>query len=203
MAARGALLDCLSDKNIFRRLYSRLLIQQVQSDASKDLQEHCQKVGTALKQIIDNNTDTDNKKETDSIVYNIISIEDSFFVNSSGDNVQNADYAFCEIVGDTGTFYNSNVRLGISWQSEDLVYLGHHHLAQELYFVLEGECDWWTDSIPTWETRNQSWHLSNEHHAMKTGTGPALFFWSWTGELELNVKHSPKEIQTEHQPSKL
>jgi hypothetical protein len=151
-----------------------------------DLQDHAEQIMQAIEDI----------SFDSSIVLEATFILDSFFTDSAGNDVNNADYAFVQLVGPDGPYFNNNVRFGISYQGAGLSYLGHHHVAQELYVVLGGSSLWWTDSQPSYASRNVSFHRSNEHHAMITPADePALFFWSWTGDLELDIKHSPEDIQ--------
>jgi hypothetical protein len=178
--------------DVFNLLLSKL--DQVPTNANGHLQDHVQQIRSALTDALANSTDSTDSQE---VQFNVNNIDDSFFVSSvGGKKVTDANYAFVELLGPTGAYHDDNIRLGLSYQGPWLSYLGHHHLPRELYFVLEGSSDWWTDSVPKWVTRDMSWHLSHEHHAMKTNSSPALYFWSWTGEdLALDVKHSDAELQ--------
>ena len=106
-----------------------------------------------------------------------------------------ADYAYVQLAGPDGPLYSPTVRFGLSYQGPGLSYLGHHHLAQELYVVLEGQSQWWTDSTPTWVDQVVSFHAPSENHAMRTKDEPALYFWSWTGDLTMDVHLSTNEVQ--------
>ena len=126
----------------------------------------------------------------------VTEIDSSFFDGSPED----AEYAFMQLAGpDCGEacFWTPSVRFGVAWQGPELSYLGHHHTAQELYIVLNGTSSWRTGSIPEWQERDHSFHMSDEHHAMRTNAEAALFFWSWTGNLELQIGHSPAEINSQ------
>ena len=154
--------------------------------------------------------------------FQVTEIDPNFFVETSTPAAGVPDYAFLQIAGPpekegkgTSTppsfFSSSTTRFGVSMQGSDLSYHGHHHHAQELYVVLNGHggVSWWTDSSPMWEYRDYSFHLSNENHAMSTvvpksssgctdaSSNGTLFFWSWTGDLTLDIKHSEEVVQVE------
>lgn len=182
--ARQALLQFLAERDIFAHLASYL--DTVPKTATVELREHTRQIRQALRAAtVDSNA-----------TFKVNTIDDTFFSDRAGNSVQNADYAFVEILGPTGACRNDEIRLGLSYQGPGLQYHGHHHVAQELYFVLQGTSGWWTDTAPRWEDRSCSWHLTNEHHAMRTGDSPALYFWSWTGEsLALEIGLSAAELQ--------
>ena len=101
-------------------------------------------------------------------------------------------------------FFNQKSSFCLSYQGQNLTYLGHYHKAKELYIVLDNSTrtmkamSWWTDTYPKWTERNYSFHGENENHAMSTqntNNSGTLFFWSWTGDLVLDVKHSSKDVQ--------
>jgi len=156
------------------------------------LKAHVEQVRTALRAASQSRV----KEAANRHLNSVNRISDDFFRTLCGTKVQHADYGFVELLGPDGPHKHGSVRLGVSCQGPALLYQGHHHTAQELYIVLRGKSHWWTDSIPAWVERRVSFHASNEHHAMRTGEAPALYFWSWVGELALNVKHSSTEIQS-------
>lgn len=155
--------------------------------------------------------------------FQVTEIDPNFFIETTKPSNEMPDYAFLQIAGpfpetsSTGHasfFPSSTTRFGVSMQGPNLSYHGHHHHAQELYIILNGNAKWWTDLLPFWEYRNYSFHLSNENHAMSTvvqknsSTGSSgcidasssngtLFFWSWTGDLTLDIKHSKELVQME------
>ena len=188
MAANSGqrLLDAVLSPAVFQRLRACLLDVPVSGpDAyckDEQLRHHALQVLQALE----------SARPSDPPQFAVRRIDDDFFTDLDGGPVSHADYAFVQMVGPEGPVHHDTVRLGLSCQGEGLSYLGHHHDAVELYFVLEGNSLWWTDSAPGWELRGRSFHRSGEHHAMKTpaGQGGALYFWSWTGEIPLHIKHS-------------
>ena len=140
-------------------------------------------------------------------------IPDYAFLQIAGPLPENEEKETSSSTGRASFFPSSTTRFGVSMQGPNLSYHGHHHHAQELYIVLNGHAKWWTDTTPLWEYRNYSFHLSNENHAMSTvvqqnSTGSSgcndasssngtLFFWSWTGDLTLDIKHSKELVQIE------
>lgn len=122
-------------------------------------------------------------------------IRDEFFTDQGGNMVEGADYAYVQLAGPEGPLISNTVRFGLSYQGPGLSYLGHHHTAQELYVVMEGQSLWWTDSAPQWSEQTVSFHMTGENHAMRTQENSALFFWSWTGDLTMDVKLSANAVQ--------
>ena len=174
------------------------------SFSSIELNDHVQLVKNEIKNILN-----DIHHKTISIpTMNVSTIANRFFLEKN----EHPDYAYMQIAGpkERGTTekYNiivsNRVRFGLSYQGKNLTYLGHHHDAKELYIVLDANTinnksmAWWTDNHPRWDFRNYSFHQSNENHAMSTNNtnnNGSLFFWSWTGDLTLEVKHSTDTIQ--------
>ena len=114
------------------------------------------------------------------------------------------DYAYLQLAGpesDDTYYFSERARFGLSYQGPGLTYLGHEHAAVELYTVLDGESrtSWWTDRAPAWEERAHSFHEAHETHAMSTctctSTGGGLYFWSWTGDLTLDILPSADNVQ--------
>lgn len=151
------------------------------------LRLHVQQLSCAL-------SDAATSPITGSSSLTVSQINDNFFEDLCGKSVEGADYAFAQLLGPEGPYFHAHVRAGISFQGAGLLYKCHHHEAQELYIVLDGSSGWWTDRTPEWEVRERSWHIKNEAHAMATTANKgALFFWSWTGNIALEVKHSHQD----------
>ena len=187
------LLQLANNSKIFHYLYAHL--EGLISDTTKAACANCDsdKFHEHVTQIM---RTLGNHAFDPNIEHQVTTILDTFFTDLTGSTVQGADYAFVQLVGPNGPYVNDQVRLGVSYQGPGLSYLGHHHVAQELYVVLGGSSLWWTDSEPQFVFRNVSFHASNAHHAMSTpASEPGLFFWSWTGDVELEIKHSPPDIQ--------
>jgi hypothetical protein len=185
--AKHVILEFLEEvPDLFDNL--RAALDSVPDDASSELQDHAKQTRSALATVY-----AENK-----LAFEVSGIDDSFLTDLLGNVVHGAGtagYAFCEILGPDGAYYHESSRLGISYQAPGLAYRAHHHVAQELYFVLRGSSLWWTDSVPQWEERKCSFHRNSEHHAMRTEDEPALYFWSWTGDIGMDVKHSSADIQ--------
>ena len=169
----------------------RSCLSLVPPDAANEAHDHAARILGELSQF--DSGDKRNAKHT------FHAIDDAFFNDNAGGVVKNADYAYTELVGPTGSMhYHEKIRAGLSCQGAGLTYLGHQHAARELYFVLEGTSSWWTDTVPQWEARTISFHQSWENHAMRTGLagGHCIYFWSWTGEdIDMEVDHSLPDVQ--------
>ena len=165
--------------------------------ASKGLNQHIDLVSSEIDRISNANQPVPN--------FEIEEITKNFFIEQN----KLPDYAFMQLTApdSESTFVSDKVRFGLSYQGPNLTYLGHYHKAKELYIVLDtNNCEWWQDSSPKWKERNYSFHEQDENHAMSTNTYNninlgmnvgTLFFWSWTGDLTLDVKYSYEDVQKE------
>lgn len=196
MLARDAIQAFLTKDDPLKRLQAyvqRLLVSPNNEDPQ--LRLHAESVSLALAAATAPATPLNREP--------IVRIDDDFFTDLAGQVVTGADYSYTKLLGPDGPHFHDTVRCGISYQGPGLLYKGHRHVAQELYFVLEpdqgaiggkgggGGVLWLTGRTPAWEERNMSWHLTNEHHAMATSAeSGALFFWSWTGEMTLDIRHA-------------
>jgi hypothetical protein len=177
MSACDTLMAFIAESpNVFAVLGAYL--NSLPEDASPELREHAGKVLQAINAV----------KLDPQTAFEFNAIDDAFF-----EDTVEADYGFVQLMGPNGPYRHDSVRCGLSFQAPGLSYKGHHHVAQELYFVLRGSSLWWTDSAPAWEERECSFHHPNEHHAMRTADAPALYFWSWTGDTTMEIKHSPSD----------
>eukprot|EP00927_Polykrikos_kofoidii_P009412 TRINITY_DN13928_c0_g2_i1.p1 TRINITY_DN13928_c0_g2~~TRINITY_DN13928_c0_g2_i1.p1 ORF type:complete len:208 (-),score=23.79 TRINITY_DN13928_c0_g2_i1:55-654(-) len=176
--------------DIFGYLRDRLhsaLTKLSKSELSPHLREHIHTVLAALSSVtIRSGT-----------AFEVRRVKDEFFRDKQGKQVRDVDYGYVELLGPDAPSecHHSKVRLGLSFQGPSLCYRGHYHEAQEFYVVLGGASLWWTGSVPQWEYRELSWHGCNEHHAMNTADRPAVYFWSWTGNITHDVNHSLPEVQ--------
>eukprot|EP00927_Polykrikos_kofoidii_P009411 TRINITY_DN13928_c0_g1_i1.p1 TRINITY_DN13928_c0_g1~~TRINITY_DN13928_c0_g1_i1.p1 ORF type:complete len:226 (-),score=26.36 TRINITY_DN13928_c0_g1_i1:58-657(-) len=176
--------------DIFSYLHNRLLsalTQLSKSELSQHLRQHIHTVAAALSSVT----------LRSGTAFTVRRVDDEFFRDQKGNQVRDADYGFVELLGPDAPSecHHSKVRLGLSYQGPSLCYRGHHHEAQEFYVVLGGASLWWTGSVPQWEYRDLSWHGRNEQHAMNTTDRPAVYFWSWTGDTKLDVRHSLPKVQ--------
>eukprot|EP00439_Symbiodinium_sp_Y106_P077597 s337_g16.t1 len=174
----GALLKAVSDVPWLLQSLRESLSMVPKGDP--ELGEHVDRVLEALedcREAGDKNIDFKVRRIPDCVVQDLC-----------GREVTDADYGFIQLAGPDGPLFAEEVRFGLAYQGEQLHYLEHHHVAKELYVVLQGSTDWWAADHPVWEERSWSWHRSDVDHAMITNEKPALQFWSWTGDLELDVK---------------
>lgn len=187
--ARCAIRAFLTEGDVLTRLSA--YVRPLLADSDPQLRQHAERVSQALMGQALTTTPLSNAPA--------VQIDDAFFTDLAGQAVVDADYSYAQLLGPDGPHVHNSVRCGISYQGPSLLYKSHHHVAQELYFVLNSDKDegtgagvsWRTDRAPAWEERGMSWHLENEHHAMATSAhAGALFFWSWTGDIALHVKHS-------------
>ena len=94
-------------------------------------------------------------------------------------------YSFSVIIGDSGLFPSTNIRMGLFLQNQNVDYPSHAHEAEEFYLILSGHGSWqignsWSDAIPG-SIFN---HQPGEFHRMITESEPLLAIWIWTGLIE-------------------
>jgi len=94
-------------------------------------------------------------------------------------------YSFSVIIGDSGLFPSTNIRIGLFLQNQNVDYPSHAHEAEEYYLILSGHGSWqignsWYDVIPG----SIFHHQPGESHRMITESEPLLAIWSWTGLIE-------------------
>ena len=94
-------------------------------------------------------------------------------------------YSFSVIIGDSGLFPSTNIRMGLFLQNQNVDYPSHAHEAEEFYLILSGHGSWqignsWSDAIPG-SIFN---HQPGESHRMITESEPLLAIWIWTGLIE-------------------
>ena len=94
-------------------------------------------------------------------------------------------YSFSVIIGDSGLFPSTNIRMGLFLQNQNVDYPSHAHEAEEFYLILSGHGSWqignsWSDAIPG----RIFHHQPGESHRMITESEPLLAIWIWTGLIE-------------------
>ena len=94
-------------------------------------------------------------------------------------------YSFSVIIGDSGLFPSTNIRMGLFLQNQNVDYPSHAHEAEEFYLILSGHGSWqignsWSEAIPG-SIFN---HQPGESHRMITESEPLLAIWIWTGLIE-------------------
>ena len=94
-------------------------------------------------------------------------------------------YSFSVIIGDSGLFPSTNIRMGLFLQNQNVDYPSHAHEAEEFYLILSGHGSWqigssWYDAIPG-SIFN---HQPGESHRMITESEPLLAIWIWTVLIE-------------------
>ena len=94
-------------------------------------------------------------------------------------------YSFSVIIGDSGLFPSTNIRMGLFLQNQNVDYPSHAHEAEEFYLILSGHGSWqignsWYDAIPG----SIFHHHPEDSHRMITKSEPLLAIWIWTGLIE-------------------
>ena len=94
-------------------------------------------------------------------------------------------YSFSVIIGDSGLFPSTSIRMGLYLQNQNVDYPSHAHKAEEYFLILNGHgsCqinNSWSDAIPG----SIFHHQHGESHRMITESEPLLAIWIWTGLIE-------------------
>ena len=169
---------------------------------------HCKDLEEKLKKIANDNQVIPSQKEMARRDF-IPNIEYSLY-NIKGDMVKFADYtawlseqvqwhqasrgvpeffeggySFSVIIGDSGLFPSTKIRMGLYLQNQNVDYPSHAHEAEEYYLILSGHGSWqignsWYDAIPG----SIFHHQPGESHRMITESEPLLAIWIWTGLIE-------------------
>ncbi len=95
-------------------------------------------------------------------------------------------YMFTKLAGPDAPLRADGFYFGLYLQSPETFYPSHWHRAEEHYYVLSGSHDWQKGDGPF--VRHPAGtlihHRPDEPHAMRTGAGPLLAMWTWTGDLD-------------------
>ena len=51
----------------------------------------------------------------------------------------------CELVGPDGLYFNETVRVGLWLQTKGVVYGPRKHSAEETFYIINGEAEWWSE----------------------------------------------------------
>lgn len=92
-------------------------------------------------------------------------------------------FGYCELIGPEGHFLSQEYRAFIAYWGEGLHYDWHVHEAEELYFIVSGEAEFFREGeagqvLRAGDTRL---HRPMQPHAMTTGDSPVLAFILWRG----------------------
>lgn len=85
-----------------------------------------------------------------------------------------------------GAFHSDKMREGIVYMPTALYYTWHHHLAEEVYFVVVGSAIFNRrgDAPERLQSGQTSQHSSNQPHAMETTDGGVLCYVIWRNGFE-------------------
>jgi hypothetical protein len=91
----------------------------------------------------------------------------------------------CELVGPDGLYFNKTVRVGLWLQTKDVVYGPRKHAAEETFYIINGEAEWWTELKKTRLKGSGSYvfHSSNIQHKSITSDKHVFTAWRWSGDI--------------------
>jgi Dimethlysulfonioproprionate lyase len=93
------------------------------------------------------------------------------------------NYGWSEISGSNGPLVSQRIAYGFLLLGPSTLYPHHRHEAEEIYLPLSGTASWqqgdgiWRDRPPGTPIH----HVSDEPHAMRTGSAPLLALYLWRG----------------------
>ena len=91
----------------------------------------------------------------------------------------------CELVGPDGLYFNETVRVGLWLQTKGVVYGPRKHAAEETFYIINGEAEWWTELKKTRLKGSGSYvfHSSNIQHKSITSDKHVFTAWRWSGDI--------------------
>jgi len=91
----------------------------------------------------------------------------------------------CELVGPDGLYFNDTVRVGLWLQTKCVVYGPRKHAAEETFYIINGEAEWWSELKKTRLKGSGSYvfHASNIQHKSITSDKHMLTAWRWSGDI--------------------
>mgnify|MGYP000041130620 CR=1 FL=1 len=95
----------------------------------------------------------------------------------------------CELVGPNGLYFNETVRVGLWLQTKDVVYGPRKHAAEETFYIINGEAEWWTELKKTRLKGSGSYvfHSSNIQHKSITSDKHMFTAWRWSGDIGFDL----------------
>lgn len=96
-------------------------------------------------------------------------------------------FAVVSLIGPGAMVETQGVRAGLFMQVADAWYPPHAHAAEETYVMLAGEGEWTLDDAAAVRCGPGTYihHPSEGVHATRTGGGPLLAAWRWSGDIGL------------------
>ncbi len=90
-----------------------------------------------------------------------------------------------ELIGPTGMFAQSDIRIGLFFQSAALNYVTREHAAEETFIMLAGQAFWSCndDELISRSVGDIIHHPSMAPHKSVTDKSPLLALWRWTGDI--------------------
>ena len=91
----------------------------------------------------------------------------------------------CELVGPDGLYFNDTVRVGLWLQTKGVVYGPRKHAAEETFYIINGEAEWWSELKKTRLKGSGSYvfHASKIQHKSITSDKHVLTAWRWSGDI--------------------
>ncbi len=95
-------------------------------------------------------------------------------------------YAWAAIAGPDGPLVAPDAFVSVMYVGPDLTYPRHRHTPEEVYAVLAGTAEFWSDRQGAGWCRagDLRHHLPNEWHGLRTGPDPVLVLSVWRGRYE-------------------
>ena len=95
----------------------------------------------------------------------------------------------CELIALAGMFFEADVRVELWQQTAHVTYGPRWHAAEETFFILSGEADWWNedDGHQRLGAGRQVFHRSIILHTTITAESPLFAIWRWSGDVGLQT----------------
>jgi len=82
-------------------------------------------------------------------------------------------------------YFNDTVRVGLWLQTKGVVYGPRKHAAEETFYIINGEAEWWSELKKTRLKGSGSYvfHASDIQHKSITSDKHVLTAWRWSGDI--------------------
>ena len=100
------------------------------------------------------------------------------------------------LIGRGGPWISQTMAGYVVYMPKGLYYPWHHHPAEELYYVLAGEAEFFREGQPSavLGAGDASFHASNQPHAMETKESSVLAYVAWRSELDTPPVLTEREV---------
>lgn len=110
-------------------------------------------------------------------------------------NFLNRFACYC-LIGQGGPWISTHMSSYVVYMPAGLDYPWHHHPAEEMYLVLAGQAEFMREgeAAETLGPGGNSFHASNQPHAMRTVDHPVMAYVVWRNNLDIQPVWTDREV---------